>query len=184
MVPKREVIDLISDSEDEKDKKTSIKRKRVSEPPIPQSSQSSNKAAKAPTNPTSSQQPIQPPSSQASSFLSERAKLERERRERQKRLRPDVHANKNDNADDEDEHEDTGLREPPAKRQHLSSSGIGPNNGHYPFSSSISSQGISTIDQVFWDGELRQTANYHADPRGDGRPTFRLTEILGQVSPP
>ncbi|KAI6134262.1 tyrosyl-DNA phosphodiesterase I [Pisolithus croceorrhizus] len=34
-------------------------------------------------------------------------------------------------------------------------------------------------DQLFWDGELRPTATLHSIPRQDGKPTFKLTEVLG-----
>ena len=40
--------------------------------------------------------------------------------------------------------------------------------------------------EVFWDGELRQNANMHVKPRRhgeDGKPTFRLTAIIGDVRP-
>ncbi|KAI6160265.1 hypothetical protein EDD17DRAFT_1834005 [Pisolithus thermaeus] len=37
-------------------------------------------------------------------------------------------------------------------------------------------------DQLFWDGELRPTATLHSVPRQDGKPTFKLTEILGPKS--
>ena len=43
---------------------------------------------------------------------------------------------------------------------------------------------IPTSDQIFWEGEVRQIANKHAEPREDGRPTFRLTDILGKVCMP
>ena len=36
--------------------------------------------------------------------------------------------------------------------------------------------------EMFWDGELRQTANMHVDKEKDTKPVFRLTEILGEVS--
>jgi len=38
--------------------------------------------------------------------------------------------------------------------------------------------------EMFWDGELRQTANMHVDPGRngeDGKPVFRLSEIIGDV---
>ena len=40
--------------------------------------------------------------------------------------------------------------------------------------------------EVFWDGELRQTANAHVETGhngDDGRPVFRLSQIIGDVSP-
>ncbi|KAG5640711.1 hypothetical protein DXG03_007468 [Asterophora parasitica] len=137
---------------------------------------------------------IQATASGTSAFLSERAQLEKERRERQKRLRPDSGFDTSFGGDDDEEENETRTVEPPAKRQHLSSSqGVRTNNGRNAFSSysqrggPSKSQGppqanIPTIEQVFWDGELRQTATQHADPRKDGRPTFRLSDILGTKS--
>jgi len=104
-----------------------------------------------------------------STFLSERAQLEQERLARLKRLHDEPHP------------QDT---EPPSKRptpsRELSSapaSGVGP-----------SQRGGQTVDrdvEVFWDGELRQTANafVELDRNGeDGRPVFRLSQIIGDVS--
>jgi tyrosyl-DNA phosphodiesterase-1 len=102
--------------------------------------------------------------------------LERERLERRKRLRKEAGL-------DDDDDEVT-----PAKRQQFSSSSSsvrtdGDNTIVVSSRSSTTSQvsDIPTAEQVFWDGELRQIANRHADPRKDGEPTFRLTEILGKV---
>ena len=89
-------------------------------------------------------------------FISERAAMERERLARQKRLRKEAGL---DNDDDNDLS---------TKRQHLPSPPIP----------------IPTSDQIFWEGEVRQIANKHAEPREDGRPTFRLTDILGKVCMP
>ena len=96
-------------------------------------------------------------------FISERAVMERERLDRQKRLRKEA------GLDDEDDMS--------TKRLHL------PSEGSPVIPSKISSKGTSipTIDQIFWEGEVRQIANKYAEPRDDGRPTFRLTEILGKV---
>jgi tyrosyl-DNA phosphodiesterase-1 len=50
-------------------------------------------------------------------------------------------------------------------------------------------RGRETVDEnveVFWDGELRQTANAHVETGrngDDGRPVFRLSQIIGDVSP-
>jgi tyrosyl-DNA phosphodiesterase 1 len=121
----------------------------------------------------------------SSTFLSERAQLEKERRERQKRLRPEAILDNNDLDDESDE--DAVVRDPPAKRQHLSSSSrvrtVNPSTRPTSSSSTAStSANMATIDRVFWDGEFRQTATRHAEPRKDGRPTFRITEVLGPVS--
>ncbi|PFH50374.1 hypothetical protein AMATHDRAFT_145281 [Amanita thiersii Skay4041] len=115
-----------------------------------------------------------------SAFLSERAQLERERRERQKRLRGQAGLDDSGNESDE----------PPAKRQQtsfslrpysddVSDSSIPPANSIRP---SPLPQVTNPEEKLFWDGELRQTATQHAEPRKDGRPTFRLTEILGKKS--
>lgn len=124
------------------------------------------------------------PGPSTSVFLSERAQLEKERIERQKRLRKDVEVQKADE-DDDDEEED---EEPSAKRQRLSSSSRVRANGQpsASTSASTSNNGPPTtndpMDQLFWNGECRPTANQHAFPRADGKPTFRLREVLGHVS--
>lgn len=120
----------------------------------------------------------------AASFLSERAQMERERLERLKRLR-------GQDADD------GGGISPPTKRQHIPSSERHANgraniasasSSSIPSGSSTSSRTASTSisstptsEQLFWNGELRPTANKHSQPRQDGKPTFRLTEVLGSV---
>ncbi|KAG1873180.1 tyrosyl-DNA phosphodiesterase-domain-containing protein [Suillus subluteus] len=124
-------------------------------------------------------------STPAASFLSERAQMERERLERLKRVRG--------------RDTDDGTRiSPPAKRQHIPSSEIHANgqaniasasSSSVPSSSSASSRTASTAinhiptsEQLFWNGELRPTANKHSQPRQDGKSTFRLTEVLGLKS--
>ncbi|KAF9228232.1 phospholipase D/nuclease [Gyrodon lividus] len=119
-------------------------------------------------------------------FLYERAQLEKERLERRKHLRGES-----------DDHE--GPREksqqPPVKRQHLSSihertdrrtnQSLTVSNNSSSSSQEVRSGGktsnvtISVVDQLFWDGELRPTANRHSQPRKDGRATFRMNEVLG-----
>ncbi|KNZ71939.1 hypothetical protein J132_05214 [Termitomyces sp. J132] len=97
--------------------------------------------------------------------------MEKERLARQKRLRPDIISTTTCNEDDDDDdEEDEELREPPVKRQQIFCSyGVRPAN-------------VSTINPLFWNGELRQTATQHGEPRKDGKKTFRLTEILGNKS--
>jgi tyrosyl-DNA phosphodiesterase-1 len=120
----------------------------------------------------------QPPSqSVVSSFLSERAQLEKERRERQKRLRPQASSSFTAAADDDDD-----LEEPPAKRHQVSCSNSSSKRSNIPHdSSSEKSRELPTIEQVFWNGELRQTATQNAEPRKDGQATIRLTDVLGKV---
>jgi len=101
--------------------------------------------------------------SNRSTFLSERAKLEKERLERQKRLRPESVAGKKAQTDTIEDEE-----EPPAKR--------------YRSTSTLRSNPPEpSKEPLFWDGELRQTAAIRAEPRKDGLATFRLTDILGKV---
>ena len=111
--------------------------------------------------------------SATSTFLSERALMERDRLERQKRLRPDT------------SFEEKGES---SKRQQLASTFETHVNGKTKASVSTSgasrsnsTPNIPTIDQVFWEGEVRQVANRFTEPRKDGRPTFRLTDVLGKV---
>ena len=96
--------------------------------------------------------------------------MEKERLERQKRLRPDTSFDEKDAS---------------SKRQHLSEARP---NGKAKASiatsgafRSSSTSKVPTIDQIFWEGEVRQVANRHAEPRKDGRSTFRLTDVLGKV---
>ena len=113
-----------------------------------------------------------------SSFLSERAQLEKERRERQKRLRPHASSSSAASPDDDDD-----LEEPPAKRHQVSCSNSSFKRSNIPHdSSSKKSSELPTIEKVFWDGELRQTATQNAEPRKDGQATIRLTDVLGKVT--
>lgn len=115
----------------------------------------------------------------SSIFLSEKALLEKERLERQKRLRRD--AGLDDRSD----------AEGPSKRQYIYSSPESLTNGASEIeinaaasgSHSTSNLGVPTIEQTFWEGEVRQTANRYAEPRKDGQPTFRLTDVIGKVRP-
>ena len=125
-----------------------------------------------------SQTTNQPPSQSVvvSSFLSERAQLEKERRERQKRLRPQASSSPTAAPDDDD------LDEPPAKRHQVSCSNSSFKRSNIPHdSSSKKSRELPTIEQIFWNGELRQTATQNAEPRKDGQATIRLTDVLGKV---
>ncbi|GLB44401.1 putative tyrosyl-DNA phosphodiesterase [Lyophyllum shimeji] len=110
----------------------------------------------------------QPPTTGMSAFLSERAQLEKERRERQKRLRPEA-AVEDRFVGDEEEDEEPELKEPPAKSER----GKAPSRAGFAW--------VPTGEQ-FWNGEMRQTATQGAEPRRDGRPSFRLTEVLGNRS--
>ena len=48
---------------------------------------------------------------------------------------------------------------------------------------STSSSASANQPPMFWKGEIRQTANMHVDPKKDTKPTFRLSEIIGEVRP-
>lgn len=123
------------------------------------------------------------PSASTNTFLSERAQLEKERRERQKRLRkaqglPDSDDDLRAVSDEED------LGQPNAKRQRLSSSSVSYIGQTNVRTSAVpSSSKLGPIQgSFFWDGEWRPTATLGVEPRKDGRSTFRLSEVLGDVS--
>ena len=112
-------------------------------------------------------QPISPPAAAPSSsvFLTERAQLEQERLARLKRLRGDS--------------DDSSRMEPPPPKR---STPPGTTNDAPASLVILDPEG----DEVFWDGELRQTANKHVEPRRngeDGKPVFRLSQIIGDVRP-
>ncbi|KAM6493152.1 Tyrosyl-DNA phosphodiesterase domain containing protein [Amanita muscaria] len=162
---KPEIVDLISDDDDSHTPGTKARGGTA---------RKTSSKAKAPPNVTNqlTHRTVDPV---ISSFLSERAQLEKERRERQKRLR-----GKGDSSEEES----------PAKRQRSGSSSVSTRTDNSPSSTSSSNSTRTTPttahapdssqEQFFFDGELRQTATQHAEPRKDGQPTFRLTEILGK----
>ncbi|KAF5339476.1 hypothetical protein D9758_015324 [Tetrapyrgos nigripes] len=167
---------------------------------LPASSASS--ASPPPPSTTTTSNTIQTTSA-TTQFLSERAKLEKERLERQKRLRKAQGLDTSDDdernskgkgkkkdvaADDdgeEDSDEDEGEGQPSKKRQRVGSGvGTGAGAGASRPGAGARDGGGSVSDAdglgLFWNGELRPTATRGSEPRKDGRPTFRLTEILGQ----
>lgn len=101
----------------------------------------------------------------------ERAQLEQERLSRLKRLCREPHPQSTE----------PPLKRPAPSRERNSTSTLeaGPSRR----------RGGETVDEsaeVFWDGELRQTANAHVEigHNGEnGRPVFRLSQIIGDVSP-
>lgn len=104
-----------------------------------------------------------------STFLKERAQLEQERLARLKRLRDEPHP----------QNTEPPLKRPTPSREVSSApaSQAGP--------SQRGSQAVDEGVEVFWDGELRQTANAHVElgrNGEDGRPIFRLSQIIGDVS--
>ena len=134
--------------------------------------------------------------SKPNNFLSERAQLEKERLARQKRLRgetdhpisPQGLTPSTSTADSGSDDDDLG--KPAAKRQHLVTPRRGgtlqqsrkSNNAtNGPSNPGASSSTSTNWPQLFWKGEIRQTANMHVDPKKDGKPTFRLSDIIGEV---
>ncbi len=123
--------------------------------------------------------------------------MEKERLERLKRRRPDLHQQVNTIVLDDDSDEEEQARG--AKRQHIASSSSVARRANTRTSTSSSSATTATSSrsasrpavptarsnqsqEIFWDGELRQTANRHVIPAKDKRPLFRLSEILSPVS--
>ncbi|KAG8995143.1 hypothetical protein FRB94_009383 [Tulasnella sp. JGI-2019a] len=101
----------------------------------------------------------------ASQFLAERKKLEEERLAR-KRARPgyvgEISLPESDSA-------------PAAKRRNIGSVASGSGSSQEKPGSLLSDSSSS----LFWQGEIRQTANRHAVPGKDTKPIFRLSELLG-----
>lgn len=137
--------------------------------------------------------------SKLNSFLSERAQLEKERLARQKRLRGNIDDRvssqgptpSTSTADSESDDDD--LQKPTAKRQHLAtprpvrtlqqSKSKGSANFVKVAPKPDTSSGTSINQpQMFWKGEIRQTANMHVDSGKDTEPTFRLSDIIGERS--
>ncbi|KAI0056848.1 phospholipase D/nuclease, partial [Artomyces pyxidatus] len=115
-----------------------------------------------------------PPSSRipvsiaTSEFVSERAKMEQERLARAKRMRGD---------DDQV----LSIAEPPRKRRTPSDN---PSTSQAGVASSSKSTAHGDAN-IYWDGELRQTANRYVEfgENGEnGKPVWRLSEIIGDRS--
>lgn len=105
----------------------------------------------------------------SSSFLTERAQLEQERLTRLKRLR------------------ESHLQSPepqPKRRTPSRATSCTPASQAGP--GGRGKERAAEAAEVFWDGELRQTANQHVEPGRngeDGTPVFRLSQIIGDVRP-
>lgn len=65
---------------------------------------------------------------------------------------------------------------PPTKKSKLSV-----NCSSNDLANSASSRNSKEDEPMYWNGELRQTANMHVDRDKDARPVFRLHDILGNV---
>ncbi|KIJ43722.1 hypothetical protein M422DRAFT_30766 [Sphaerobolus stellatus SS14] len=147
------------------------------------------KPASPPKHSTSAAAPPPIAVSQAtSSFLSERAQLEAARIERLKARQggtgpsnPPAKRQRERERDPDDPFvsSDSDVARPPAKK-------VKPANAHASGSSSrlntANTNGTGDEGPLFWDGELRQTANKYVDKEKDGRAVFRLSEILGKES--
>ncbi|KAL1732021.1 hypothetical protein EV714DRAFT_248198 [Schizophyllum commune] len=102
-----------------------------------------------------------------SSWLSERAKMEKERIERQKKRRRD----QGQQSEDEDNSNDVDSEEPIAKRQRPT-----------PPAQAVPSVATTSSEEYFWEGAYRPITTKHCVPRKDGKLTFRLSEIIGNKS--
>ncbi|KAM5541013.1 hypothetical protein V8D89_005324 [Ganoderma adspersum] len=184
-----EVIEVDDDDEDEARFQADIQR-AIKESEHQAEGKNSDTHAASSSTPAPATQP-----QAASSFASERAQMERERLERLKRRRPDLHQQVNTVVlDDDSDNEEEYARG--AKRQHISSSSSVARRANTRTSTSSSSAPTATSSrsasrppnaaaaasnqskEIFWDSELRQTANRHVIPAKDKRPLFRLSEIL------
>ncbi|KAJ2931935.1 hypothetical protein H1R20_g5159, partial [Candolleomyces eurysporus] len=148
--------------------------------------ESKAESSKSSVQDTSKPPPSQVPQAASSStgvpsFLAQRAQLEKERLERQKKLQSQsqrVMSKKPESVADSDAESTEDEDERPSKRRHIASSSFTGTLSQEAGGSKVS----QPEDQIFWNGELRQTATQFAEPRADGQPTFRLTQILGQKS--
>ncbi|TFK84746.1 phospholipase D/nuclease [Polyporus arcularius HHB13444] len=132
------------------------------------------------SNPPMHQRP--PPattSNPAAAFLSERAKLEQERLERLKRTRPDIHRDTTAITVDSDSEDDIDEEER-ARSAKSTSTRNAPSTSAAARARPAPATGRQTqaAGSIFWEGELRQTANMHVDKHKDTRPVFRLSEII------
>ncbi|KAF8991300.1 phospholipase D nuclease [Cyathus striatus] len=174
---KPEVIVIDSDEEpvDDAEEKFQEELKRAMEASKAESSTQPSRppAPESPRTPAEPQAPIP----------TERAQMEKERMERQKKLRKQAGLNVEDKRSATAESSDSETEEPPAKRQRVSTYSRARADARGANSAKTPTQ-MPTIDQVFLEGEFRQTATQHAEPRRDGKATFRLTEVLGQFFDP
>lgn len=156
-----------------------------------------SKVETGPSSASSSRQAYIPPTQAAASsasgtnsLLMDRRRMEEERLARQKRLRPGI-VQSSANVSDEEDEEDDGMLDGgrSAKRQRLSSTIPSARRANATSSSNPTgvtnaraSGSATSQEPLFWNGELRQTANAHVDPEKDTRPVFRLSDVIGLVS--
>ncbi|KAI0369539.1 phospholipase D/nuclease [Pilatotrama ljubarskyi] len=198
---KQGVIDVDAGDEDDEETRFQAELQRAIEASKAETfGPSQSRTSTAPTTAQASESNTRA-SSSGPSWLSERAQLERERLARLKRTHPHIDPRVRGTADESEDEVEGPEGQPGAKRQRVSSSHIGARrtNAYASASSSTVPAAAPVADSsgstaalrapataagssqgLFWDGELRQTANMHVDPRKDTRPTFRLSEIIGQ----
>lgn len=114
--------------------------------------------------------PPPPPPAAKSSFLSERAQMEKERRERARKFRQAAGLKDDDDGSDGE----SSSRPPPPP----------PPAAKVKSTPKLAPAQPPSGDQLFFDGELRPIAVQGCEPRRDGKPTFRLTQALGKVRTP
>jgi tyrosyl-DNA phosphodiesterase-1 len=198
------VIDDGSDTESESSSDVNAQLKRVldlskadvtvkAEPKPPAPSTSSSTPAEASSSKAEANAPLPPPTAGPLSFMAERAKLEQARLERLKRLRPETdqpdpavkRARSSPPSSDTEDDDATELTRPvcvllrSAALPHLT--GDEYDSKPLPAASKGKEKAAKPEDEIFWNGELRQTANSLADPSKDKRSVFRLSEIIGPV---
>ena len=112
----------------------------------------------------------------ASDFLRERRILEQQRLARMNKAQSQTQQKTHKRSysaslsEDESDEDARPLKRKPSKKPVVSSS-----------SATTTANGPEGVGEMFWDGELRQTANRYTD-RTDTKPTFRISEIIGDVS--
>jgi tyrosyl-DNA phosphodiesterase-1 len=172
----RRVLEL---SKTEVSASQSSKTTLTSLPAAPPPTQAAKNGPKEATTPNSA-----PPA--AAGKLSERAQMEQERLARLRQRRPDLvpdvtsappmQSKRSRTASSGSDTEDDELQ-PATKRQR---------NPHFNTRSSVDAntrrRSVPPQEPMFWDGELRQTANPLVEPAKDTRSVFRLSEIIGKVS--
>lgn len=186
-----EVIEIESDDEDPSDEeeKFEAELRRAMALSKVDSVPSTAASSRPASIPPSTAQVNATPALTNNPLLFDRKKLEEERLARQKRLRPEIQQSTANASDEDDDEDDERQRDNGAKRQRLSSSlpsarraNATSSSDRRAMTSNAAGSSSNPQESLFWNGELRQTANKHVDADKDTRPLFRLTEIIGQVS--
>ena len=126
--------------------------------------------------PSKSNNDITGASHPASDFLRERRILEQQRVARmnkaqsQTQQKTQKRSHSASLSEDESDEEPRPLKRKPSRKLVASSS-----------STIATANGTEDVGEMFWNGELRQTANRYTE-RTDEKPTFRISEIIGDVS--